>query len=113
MIWMMHPPVVGPSARESFSFVLGASAVFDRVSVAFVGEGVWYLAPHNKTDLPNARFAPSIALLQAYDIGPCYVEKDALIAHGFTLENISFPVKSVERSELDEQAHKSNIIITL
>ena len=76
-------------ALESLEVVLIGAAFDQRVSLAFLDDGVYQLTRGQDTDAIGMKnFSPTYAALGDYDVREIYVEKESLEARGLTLEDL-------------------------
>ena len=76
-------------ALESLEVVLIGAAFDQRVSLAFLDDGVYQLTRNQDTGAIGMKnFSPTYAALGDYDVREIYVEKESLEARGLTLEDL-------------------------
>lgn len=76
-------------ALESLEVVLIGAAFDQRVSLAFLDDGVYQLTRGQDTAAIGMKnFSPTYAALGDYDVREIYVEKESLEARGLTLEDL-------------------------
>ena len=76
-------------ALESLEVVLIGAAFDQRVSLAFLDDGVYQLTRGQDTAAIGMKnFSPTYAALGDYDVREIYVERESLEARGLTLEDL-------------------------
>ena len=76
-------------ALESLEVVLIGAAFDQRVSLAFLDDGVYQLTRNQDTGAIGMKnFSPTYAALGDYDVREIYVEKESLEVRGLTLEDL-------------------------
>jgi len=92
-----HPPQRGALARELLDAVLVAGVFEQRVTLLFVGDGVYQLLDNRRRDDNIAR---NFRALPSYDIDAVYVDRAALNERGLSAAQLVLPVRSIGRAAL-------------
>ncbi len=94
-------------ALESLEVVLIGAAFDQKVSLAFIGDGVYQLTKGQNTDaIGQKNFSPTYAALGDYDVNKIYIEKESLEERGLTLDDLQH---LVWEDEDDDWAEKDSI----
>lgn len=79
LLLMMDGPSRGDLARERLDIALMGLALDARVSLAFVGDGVWQLLPQTE-DGSGHSLLKVIRSLALYDVEAVYVEQESMLS---------------------------------
>jgi tRNA 2-thiouridine synthesizing protein C len=103
-----HAPQRGALAFELLDAVL-VGAVFDqRVSVLFVGDGVYQLFDPGHADRNVAR---GYRALPTYDVNDVYVDKTALRDRGLDAEALVLPVRLLTRHGVRKLLATQDVVV--
>ena len=96
-------------AWESLEVVLIGAAFEQKVSLAFVDDGVYQLCKgQDTTGLGIKNFSATYKALGDYDVNEIYVEKESLEARGLTIDDL---MPLTYEDENDDWAEKDSIRI--
>ena len=96
-------------AWESLEVVLIGAAFDQKVSLAFVDDGVFQIVKGQETgEIGMKNFSPTYSALGDYDVTQLYVEQESLEARGLSIEDL-MPLKWED--EDDDWAEKDSIRI--
>lgn len=91
-------------AWESLEVVLIGAAFDQKVSLAFVDDGVYQLMKgQDTTEVGIKNFSPTYAALGDYDVNKIYIEKESLEARGLTLDDLQHLVWEDEDEDWAEK----------
>ena len=96
-------------AWESLEVVLIGAAFDQKVSLAFVDDGVFQIVKGQETgEIGMKNFSPTYSALGDYDVTQLYVEQESLEARGLSIDDL-MPLKWED--EDDDWAEKDSIRI--
>lgn len=94
-------------ALESLEVVLIGAAFDQKVSLAFIDDGVYQLTRNQSTDgIGMKNFSPTYAALGDYDVHHIYVERESLEARGLAVEDL---MPLTYEDEDDDWAEKESL----
>ena len=103
-----HAPQRGVLAFELLDALL-VGAVFDqRVSVLFIGDGVYQLFD---TGHPERNVARGYRALPTYDVSDVYVDKTALRERGLTADALVLPVRPLTRAGVRKLIAAQDVVV--
>jgi tRNA 2-thiouridine synthesizing protein C len=100
-------------ALELLDMVLIASAFDQKVSVAFLDDGVFQLLKNQNSDaLGSKNFSPAYRALPDHDVETFYVERESLAARGLKTEDLLLPVQLLDAAELSARMAEQDVILS-
>ncbi len=107
-----HPPRRGALAFELLDALL-VGAVFDqRVSVLFVGDGVYQLFDPGPLERQGERNAAAgYRALPTYDVNDVYVDKTAMRDRGLDADALVLPVRLLTRHGVRELIATQDVVV--
>lgn len=106
-------PYSTSQAQEALDVILMASTFDQKISLAFLGDGVFLLkSKQDPTDIFAKNFSVTYKALALYGIKEVYVDADSLQQRGLTAQDLLIPVAIVKTKELSEIFHSQDAIMT-
>lgn len=103
LVILRHAPHGSSWLKEGLDVALVAAAFDRRVTLLFMGEGITALLEGQQAGpLGQKGTAPTLAMLEMYDIDSLLVEAKGMDALGLTGERLMLPVKHVDDAEIAE-----------
>lgn len=100
-------------ALECLEVVLISAAFEQRVSLAFLDDGIYQLKKNQDTTAIGIKnFSSTYRALDDYDVENIYVEKESLDARGLCAEDLIIPVKVVSTQELRDIMAAQDVLIS-
>lgn len=100
-------------ALECLEVVLISAAFEQRVSLAFLDDGIYQLKKNQDTTAIGIKnFSNTYRALDDYDVENIYVEKESLDARGLCAEDLIIPVKVVSTQELRDIMAEQDVLIS-
>jgi tRNA 2-thiouridine synthesizing protein C len=103
-----QPPLRGALTRELLDAVLVAGVFEQRVTLLFVGDGVYQLLD---TGLTDDNIARSFRALPSYDIDAVCVDRTALAARRLSADDLVLPVRVVGRAAIRKLVAAQDAVI--
>ncbi|MEM7254152.1 MAG: sulfurtransferase complex subunit TusC [Pseudomonadota bacterium] len=101
------------SGLEGLDVILTAAAFEQRVTVAFVDDGVWQLKSHQAPEqIGRKNFAKGYRALEHYDVERVVVDADSLTARGLVAKDLLMPVEVLGRDELSALIDSQDVVLT-
>ena len=100
-------------ALECLEVVLISAAFEQRVSLAFLDDGIYQLKKNQDTTAIGIKnFSNTYRALDDYDVENIYVEKESLDARGLCAEDLIIPVKVVSTQVLRDIMAEQDVLIS-
>ncbi len=100
-------------ALECLEMVLISAAFEQRVSLAFLDDGIYQLKKNQDTTAIGIKnFSNTYRALNDYDVENIYVEKESLDARGLCAEDLIIPVKVVSTQVLRDLMAEQDVLIS-
>lgn len=100
-------------ALECLEVVLISAAFEQRVSLAFLDDGIYQLKKNQDTTAIGMKnFSNTYRALDDYDVENIYVEKESLHARGLCAEDLIIPVKVVSTQALRDLMAEQDVLIS-
>lgn len=100
-------------ALECLEVVLISAAFEQRVSLAFLDDGIYQLKKNQDTTAIGIKnFSNTYRALNDYDVENIYVEKESLDARGLCAEDLIIPVKVVSTQVLRDILAEQDVLIS-
>ncbi|MGJ7461692.1 DsrE family protein [Halomonas sp. MA07-2] len=113
LVILRHGPHGSSWLREGLDAALVAAAFGRRVTLLFMGEGVTALVPgQNSGPLGQKGTAPTLEMLEMYDINTLLVEAAALARFGLRGDGLMLPARAVGSLELSMLASRHALVLT-
>jgi tRNA 2-thiouridine synthesizing protein C len=113
LVILRHGPHGSNWLREGLDTALVAAAFGRPVTLLFMGEGVTSLLPGQQPGpLGQKGTAPTLEMLEMYDIDTLLVEAETLDRFGFAVDDLMLPVRSVEREALPALMASHRLVLT-
>ncbi|QTF91081.1 sulfurtransferase complex subunit TusC [Halomonas sp. BM-2019] len=113
LVILRHGPHGSSWLREGLDTALVAAAFGRPVTLLFLGEGVTALLPGQQTGaLGQKGTAPTLEMLEMYDIDTLLVEAEALERFGFAADELMLPIRRVEREALPALMASHRLVLT-
>ena len=103
-----HAPQRGALAFELLDALLVGAAFDQRVSVLFIGDGVYQLFDAGHADRHVAR---GYRALPAYDVNDVYVDKGALRERGLGIDALVLPARLLTRHGVRELIATQDVVV--
>ncbi|MEQ5802090.1 sulfurtransferase complex subunit TusC [Halomonas sp. H10-9-1] len=103
LVILRHAPHGSSWLKEGLDFALVAAAFDRRVTLLFMGEGITALLEGQQVGpLGQKGTAPTLAMLEMYDIDRLLVEAKGMDTLGLSDEQLMLPVQGVGADEIAE-----------
>ncbi|MBE0487785.1 MAG: DsrE family protein [Halomonas sp.] len=113
LVILRHGPHGTSWLREGLDAALVAAAFGRRVTLLFMGEGVTALVPgQSGGPLGQKGTAPTLEMLEMYDIDSLLVEADALARFGLCVDGLLLPARAAGPLELSALARTHALVLT-
>lgn len=113
LVILRHGPHGSSWLREGLDAALVAAAFGRRVTLLFMGEGVTALVPgQQRGPLGQKGTAPTLEMLEMYDIDTLLVEAEALSRLGLDVDGLMLPARGVEAAELSTLSSVHSLVLT-
>ncbi|WP_299311095.1 DsrE family protein [uncultured Halomonas sp.] len=113
LVILRHGPHGTSWLREGLDAALVAAAFGRRVTLLFMGEGVTALLPgQGGGPLGQKGTAPTLEMLEMYDIETLLVEAEALARYGLDADSLMLPVASVGQDRIAELTASHPLVLT-
>jgi len=113
LVILRHGPHGTSWLREGLDAALVAAAFGRKVTLLFMGEGITALVPGQTSGpLGQKGTAPTLEMLEMYDIDTLLVEAEALERFGLTVEGLMLPVRAVAASQLPAVTADHSLVLT-
>lgn len=113
LVILRHGPHGSSWLREGLDAALVAAAFGRRVTLLFMGEGVTALVPgQQRGPLGQKGTAPTLEMLEMYDIETLLVEAEALSRLGLDVDGLMLPARGVEAAELSTLPSAHSLVLT-
>jgi tRNA 2-thiouridine synthesizing protein C len=103
-----HPPRRGALALETLDELLVGAAFEQKVSVLFVGDGVYQLLD-NQAALDNG--SRGYRALPTYEVEDVYVEKRAMQQRGLLLDALALPARVLSRRAIQSLIAAQDVVV--
>lgn len=112
LVILRHGPHGTSWLREGLDAALVAAAFGRRVTLLFMGEGVTALLPgQGGGPLGQKGTAPTLEMLEMYDIETLLVEAESLARYGLDAGSLMLPVTSVGQGRIAELTASHSLIL--
>lgn len=113
LVILRHAPHGTSWLREGLDAALVAAAFGRRVTLLFMGEGVTALVPDQAGGpLGQKGTAPTLEMLEMYDIDTLLVEEEALARFGLVVEGLMLSARAVAAAELPALTAAHSLVLT-
>ncbi|MFB9146492.1 DsrE family protein [Halomonas alkalicola] len=113
LVILRHAPHGTSWLREGLDAALVAAAFGRRVTLLFMGEGVTALVPGQANGpLGQKGTAPTLEMLEMYDIDTLLVEAEALARFGLAVEGLMLPARAVAAAQLPALTADHSLVLT-
>ncbi|PWV80608.1 DsrE family protein [Halomonas sp. A11-A] len=113
LVILRHAPHGTSWLREGLDAALVAAAFGRRVTLLFMGEGVTALVPGQAGGpLGQKGTAPTLEMLEMYDIDTLLVEEEALARFGLVVEGLMLSARAVAAAELPALTAAHSLVLT-
>jgi tRNA 2-thiouridine synthesizing protein C len=103
-----HPPRRGALALETLDELLVGAAFDQKISVLFLGDGVYQLVEGGDTLDSIAR---SYRALPTYDIDDLYVDKTAIARRRLSIEELVLPTRPLTRRGIQALVAAHDVVV--
>jgi tRNA 2-thiouridine synthesizing protein C len=103
-----HPPHRGALAFEMLDELLVGAVFEQKVSVLFIGDGVFQLIDSGRVEGNVAR---GYRALSTYDVNDVFVDDSALRRRGMSAESLAIPVRIVARAAVRKLVAAHDVVI--
>lgn len=113
LVILRHGPHGTSWLREGLDAALVAAAFGRRVTLLFMGEGVTALVPDQRGGpLGQKGTAPTLEMLEMYDIETLLVEAEALARYGLDADALMLSASAVGQDEIADLAGAHSLVLT-
>lgn len=113
LVILRHAPHGTSWLREGLDAALVAAAFGRRVTLLFMGEGVTALLPGQAAGpLGQKGTAPTLEMLEMYDIETLLVEAEALGRFGLDADSLMLPTTAVSQGDIAALAASHPLVLT-
>ncbi|MDR5865833.1 sulfurtransferase complex subunit TusC [Halomonas koreensis] len=113
LVILRHAPHGSSWLREGLDAALVAAAFGQRVSLLFMGEGVMALVDGQEAGpLGQKGTAPTLRMLEMYDIDALWVEREALAARGLDEAALMLAPRCLEAPGIVELIDAHDLVLT-
>lgn len=103
-----HAPRRGALALETLDELLVGAAFEQKVSVLFVGDGVYQLLD-NQAGIDNG--SRGYRALPTYDVDDVYVEKRAMTRRGLSVDALALPARVLDRRAIGSLIAAQDVVV--
>jgi tRNA 2-thiouridine synthesizing protein C len=103
-----HPPRRGALALETLDELLVAAAFEQKVSVLFIGDGVFQLV--DGAD-PLDNIARGYRALPTYDVDDVYIDRTAMVRRGLSIEALVLPARPLTRRGIQALIKANDVVV--
>jgi tRNA 2-thiouridine synthesizing protein C len=102
LITLSLAPYGSQSAKESLDVALVLAAFEQQPAVLFVDEGILQLLPTGQSPCSHKHIGKIISALEMYEISDLWVEQESLDQFGLMVDDLSQPVKVINRAHVSQ-----------
>ena len=107
-----RPPYQGAQTRESLDQLMVVAAFEQPVAVLFVDDAVFQLSSNQTSEaIQSPNIGKILQALPLYDINQLFVEQESLIERGLTVDDLLFPVETIQRDQFSALLNQYHQVI--
>jgi tRNA 2-thiouridine synthesizing protein C len=102
------------TALETLDLIFAAGSLFNKVSVLFLGDGIYaLLRSQDPTQIQNESLGAQLASLPHYDVTPIYVHMNDLATRGLAVDDLVLPATLVTDQDIKQLVATYEMVISL
>lgn len=108
-----QPPYGSSFAREALDTAMAAAAFDQKVSLVFIGDGVWQLLANQQPQAIGQRsLEKQLATLPLYDVDRLYADAAALSQRGLHTGDLSLPVEVLDSDAIATLLRQQDVVLS-
>lgn len=109
-----HPPYGTHKGSSAIDAAMLLAALDHKISLAFIGDGVWHLMPQQQPEqLPMKAYPKALKALDIYDIEHVYVVSQDLSQRGLQQKELLISTIQIDRPQLGQLMTEQDFIFTV
>ncbi|MCP8465886.1 sulfurtransferase complex subunit TusC [Pseudomonas sp. ZM23] len=114
LIISRHAPWAGPAAREALDIALAGGAFDLPISMLFLDDGVFQLAPDQRPQtLEQKDLQANLQALPLFGVDALYVSQRSLGERGLDASGLTLPVQALDADALRDLLETHDQVITI
>ena len=102
LITLSHAPYGSQDAKEALDVALVLAAFEQQPALLFIDEGILQLLPNSQSPSSHKHIGKIISALEMYEINELWVEQESLDYFGIMVDELSQPVKVINREQVSQ-----------
>ena len=102
LITLSHAPYGSQDAKEALDVALVLAAFEQQPALLFIDEGILQLLPNSQSPSSHKHIGKIISALEMYEINELWVEQESLDYFGIMVDELSQPVKVINRAQVSQ-----------
>jgi len=102
LITLSHAPYGSQDAKEALDVALVLAAIEQQPALLFIDEGILQLLPNSQSPSSHKHIGKIISALEMYEINELWVEQESLDYFGIMVDELSQPVKVINRAQVSQ-----------
>ena len=102
LITLSHAPYGSQDAKEALDVALVLAAFEQQPALLFIDEGILQLLPNSQARSSHSHIGKIISALEMYEINELWVEQESLDYFGIMVDELSQPVKVINRAQVSQ-----------
>ena len=102
LITLSHAPYGSQDAKEALDVALVLAAFEQQPALLFIDEGILQLLPNSQSPSSHKHIGKIISALEMYEINELWVEQESLDYFGLMVDELSQPVKVINRAQVSQ-----------
>ena len=102
LITLSHAPYGSQDAKEALDVALVLAAFEQQPALLFIDEGILQLLPNSQSPSSHKNIGKIISALEMYEINEIWVEQESLDYFGIMVDELSQPVKVINRAQVSQ-----------
>jgi tRNA 2-thiouridine synthesizing protein C len=102
LITLSHAPYGSQDAKEALDVALVLAAFEQQPALLFIDEGILQLLPNSHSPSSHKHIGKIISALEMYEINELWVEQESLDYFGIMVDELSQPVKVINRAQVSQ-----------
>jgi tRNA 2-thiouridine synthesizing protein C len=114
LIISRQPPWAGPAAREALDIALAGGAFDLPISLLFLDDGVFQLAPGQRpVSIEQKDLQANLQALPLFGVESLYVGTHSLVERGLDAADLTLPTQDLDRAALRDLLQTHDQVITI
>ncbi len=102
LITLSRAPYGSQDAKEALDVALVLAAFEQQPALLFIDEGILQLLPNSQSPSSHKHIGKIISALEMYEINELWVEQESLDYFGIMVDELSQPVKVINRAQVSQ-----------